>query len=227
MTFEDVAPAHPYRSQILAPNLTNDVKNDDDRILAIDRANVWNAFADYQSPYGIPVKVKTYHTFNPWFDVSIPRVLDDAIVSLSLETTEDRAKHEIIPILGAEFVHDKKHYGVYRSFWRPSAWIVSLAGMKEIGLDLESLAAAMGDALAMIVYKCRLAYFGSFLFRPMPITSNEHPSSSTISLCISWVHFDIFDATILRNPLAMKKMLSHWKQNVPSPTIRDNGGNIL
>ncbi|KAH7192934.1 uncharacterized protein B0J16DRAFT_333971, partial [Fusarium flagelliforme] len=89
--------------------------------------------------------------------------------------------------------------------------------MKEIGLDLESLAATMGDALAMIIYKCRLAYFGSFLFRPMPIVSKEHPGSSTISLCISWVHFSIIDVGILSYPRAMEGMLSHWKQNVPSP----------
>lgn len=217
MTYEDVAPTHPYRSQILAPNLTNDIRSEEDRLRARERANLYNAFADYQSPYGIPVKVKTYHAVNPWDDVSIPRVLEDAIIQLGSATNPDCAKYEIIPVLGREFEHDKKYHGVYHSSLRPSTWTVSLAGMKEIGLDLESLAATMGDALAMIIYKCRLAYFGSFFFRPMPIISNEHPGSSTVSLCIDWVHFSIIDVKILGYPTAMKGMLSHWKQNVPSP----------
>ncbi|RBR19229.1 uncharacterized protein FIESC28_05694 [Fusarium coffeatum] len=219
MTFEDVAPAHPYRSQIMTPKFTKDNQSEEDRREAIERARLYNAFADYQSPYGIPVKVKTYHAVNPWDDVSILRVLEEAFVKLCSATTEDHAKHEMIPVLGVEFVRgNRKYHGVYRSTGRRSTWTVSLAGLKEIGLDLESLAATMGDALAMIIYKCGLTYVGSFFFRPMPIDSNEHPGSSTISLYISLVNFEIMDAKFLY-PLAMKAMLGYWKLNVPSPNI--------
>ena len=217
MTFEEVAPTHPYRSQIFAPNLTNDIQNENDRPRAIQRANLYNAFADYQSPYGIPVKVKTFHTVNPWDDVSIPGVLERAIKVLCSTTSEGRAKHEIVPVLGFEFAgRNVGCRGIYRPS-HPSSWTLSLAGMKEIGLDLESLAATMGDALAMIIYKCGLAYFGPFFFRPMPVDSNEHTGSSTISLCISWVNFSIMDATCLSNPHAMKAMFSYWRVNAPCP----------
>ncbi|CAG7559359.1 unnamed protein product [Fusarium equiseti] len=215
MTFEDVTPAHPYRSQIMIPNLTKDNQNKEDQQRAIERANLYNAFADYQSPYGIPVRVKTYHAVDPWDDISIPQVLEGAIVQLCHESiTEDRAKHEIVPALGG--LDKETYHGIYRSS-RPSSWTFSLKGMKEIGLDVESLAATMGDALAMIIYKCGLVYLGPFFFRPMPIDSDEHPGSSTISLCISWINFSLIDAKYLSKPHVMEGMLSYWKLNIPSP----------
>jgi len=100
MTYEDVAPTHPYRSQILAPKLTNDIRSEEYRLRPRERANLYNALADYQSLYGIPVKVKTYPAVNPCDHVSIPRALEDAIIQLGSATNPDCPRYEIIPVLG-------------------------------------------------------------------------------------------------------------------------------
>ncbi|CEI39997.1 hypothetical protein FVEN_g2259 [Fusarium venenatum] len=184
------------------------------------RANIYNAFADQQATYGIPVRAR--FTLCPQAKQPIPRVLRDTLVDyfylrkgaenpLIKQCPHDLNRYlTVMPFLGENSVMDAP---VNRNV------VISLPEMVEIGMDVESISATIGDALAMFVFKCGLYYFGYFCFRIVAENKGDSPGPVTVGIIVSDSPRDVKQrhADTTRATEDMVRMAEAVELQVPSP----------
>ncbi|OBS19061.1 hypothetical protein FPOA_10785 [Fusarium poae] len=184
------------------------------------RANIYNAFADHQATYGMPVRAKP--TLCPEAAQPIPLVLRDALVDyfylkkgagnpLIMRCPHDLKRFLTIrPCLGENIVNVAP---VNRNI------MMSLPEMVEIGMDVESISATIGDALAMFVFKCGLYYFGNFFFRIVAENKGETSGPVTVGIVVSNHPHDVKQrhADTTRATEDMARMAERLESQVPSP----------
>lgn len=177
------------------------------------QANIYNAFADYIPTHGIPVQ-PIYGTKSIlWF----PEVFRNAALSQCAYPFprfegNDTNPSEILPFLGKEGVDNSElntrllQAGMY------------LTEIENFGMDVKSLAATLGDALAMIIFKCGLLYRGKLAFI---VLSSESPGCFTIGLSVYVAQlFDKQrpgDARLERKD--MTRMAEAAEAQLPSPRV--------
>jgi hypothetical protein len=182
----------------------------------IIRASIYNAFADYQPIYGVPVRTSD-SLLRLRDDWGLPRVIQDAVIDHFLTQRGFNISFSKQSAIGQEesIFTNMPSLDKNGGFFQLQ---VSLSGMEEIGVDVESLIASAGDALAIVVFKCRFWYYGKFALFFSRRTIEEPHSPLTICLLVSGC------PSVLKQRLAnadygredMKRMARSVERQVPS-----------
>ncbi|KAM0385427.1 hypothetical protein ACHAQC_011339 [Fusarium culmorum] len=139
--------------------------------------DIYNAFADYGPTRGISVKP----IYQPKDTLWLPEVLRTAVLSQCLLSERARSsdyQFRIVPYLCQTIMRNQEPFAI------PSQRDICLTEMNRIGMDVNSLAATIGEALAVFVYECKVWFHGRFFFVVLGRDVKGPPGPLTIGLSV-------------------------------------------